>query len=194
MIRRLHHNAYRCRDSEQTRRFYEDFLGLRLAGTLEINETKSGRSTETLHTFYELGDGSYLAFFEAPDMPFEFKPQHDYDLHIALEVDKPALEQMFARGKAAGVETRGVIESELVTVYDYTFTGQREVASIEGVAASEYVGMSISAPAEGRTKIKPWRSPLARRRRQSSSRAKPVNPSAQGCPTRRPSSSYVQPW
>jgi catechol 2,3-dioxygenase-like lactoylglutathione lyase family enzyme len=35
MIRRLHHNAYRCRDSEETRRFYEDFLGLRLAGTLE---------------------------------------------------------------------------------------------------------------------------------------------------------------
>ena len=65
MIRRLHHNACRCRDSEQTRKFYEDFLGLPLAGTLEIKETKSGRRTETLHTFYELGDGSYLAFFEA---------------------------------------------------------------------------------------------------------------------------------
>ena len=48
MIRGLHHNAYRCRDSEETRRFYEDFLGLRLAGTLEIGETKSGRRTETL--------------------------------------------------------------------------------------------------------------------------------------------------
>ena len=108
MIRGLHHNAYRCRDSEETRRFYEDFLGLRLAGTLEIGETKSGRRTETLHTFYELGDGSYLAFFEAPDMPFEFKAQHDFDLHIALEVDMPVLHDMFARGKAAGIETRGI--------------------------------------------------------------------------------------
>jgi catechol 2,3-dioxygenase-like lactoylglutathione lyase family enzyme len=108
MIRGLHHNAYRCRDSEQTRRFYEDFLGLPLAGTLEIKETKSGRKTETLHTFYELGDGSYLAFFEAPDMPFEFKVQHDYDLHIALEVDPKTLQDMLARGKAAGIETRGV--------------------------------------------------------------------------------------
>jgi len=108
MIRKLHHNAYRCRDSEQTRRFYEDFLGLRLAGTLEIKETKSGRKTETLHTFYELGDGSYLAFFEAPDMPFEFKAQHDYDLHIALEVDAKTLKDMLAKGKAAGIETRGV--------------------------------------------------------------------------------------
>ena len=67
-------------------RFYEDFLGLPLAETLEIGETKTGRTTQSLHTFYRLDDGSYLAFFEAPDMPFEFKAQHDFDLHIALEV------------------------------------------------------------------------------------------------------------
>jgi catechol 2,3-dioxygenase-like lactoylglutathione lyase family enzyme len=41
MIRKLHHSAYRCRDSERTRRFYEDFLGLPLSGTLEINEPKN---------------------------------------------------------------------------------------------------------------------------------------------------------
>ena len=108
MIKGLHHNAYRCRDSEETRRFYEEFLGLPLAHTLEIRETLSGRKTETLHTFYRLGDGSHLAFFEAPDMAFEFKPQHDYDLHIALEVDRAELEQKFAEGKARGIETRGV--------------------------------------------------------------------------------------
>jgi catechol 2,3-dioxygenase-like lactoylglutathione lyase family enzyme len=44
MIKGLHHNAYRCRDSEETRRFYEDFLGLPLAGSLDIRETKSGGS------------------------------------------------------------------------------------------------------------------------------------------------------
>jgi catechol 2,3-dioxygenase-like lactoylglutathione lyase family enzyme len=108
MIRKLHHNAYRCRDSEETRRFYEDFLGLRLACTLEIKETMTGRPTSTLHTFYQLDDGSYLAFFEAPDMPFEFKRQHDYDLHIALEVDKAVLEPMLAKGKARSIETRGI--------------------------------------------------------------------------------------
>jgi catechol-2,3-dioxygenase len=55
-----------------------------------------------------MGDGSFLAFFEAPDQPFEFKQQHDFDLHIALEVDRATLEDMFERGKAAGIETRGV--------------------------------------------------------------------------------------
>jgi catechol 2,3-dioxygenase-like lactoylglutathione lyase family enzyme len=108
MIRKLHHNAYRCRDSEATRRFYEDFLGMRLAEAFEIKETKSGRKTSTLHSFYELDDGSYLAFFEAPDMPFEFKDQHDFDLHIALEVDMATLRRMFDKGKAAGMETRGI--------------------------------------------------------------------------------------
>ena len=114
LIRKLHHAAYRCRDSEQTRRFYEDFLGLRLAGTLEIGETKSGRKTQTLHTFYEMGDGAYLAFFEAPDMPFEWKEQHDYDLHIAVEVDEAALLPMLAKGRAAGIESRGVSDHTFI--------------------------------------------------------------------------------
>jgi len=114
MIKKLHHNAYRCRDSEQTRKFYEGFLGLPLAGTLLIDETKSGRKTSTLHTFYELDDGSYLAFFEAPDMAFEFKHQHDYDLHIALEVDAPVLAQMLEKGRAAGIEVRGVSDHAFI--------------------------------------------------------------------------------
>ncbi|GMV59828.1 VOC family protein [Betaproteobacteria bacterium PRO7] len=108
MIRKLHHSAYRCRDSEETRRFYEGFLGMPLAGALEIHETMSGRKTRVLHTFFRLGDGSFLAFFEAPDMPFEFKAQHDFDLHIALEVGAAELAAARARALAAGIETRGV--------------------------------------------------------------------------------------
>ncbi|MCH7832025.1 MAG: VOC family protein [Proteobacteria bacterium] len=114
MIKGLHHNAYRCRDSEETRKFYEDFLGLPLAGSLEITETKTGRETKLLHTFYGMDDGSYLAFFEAPGQPFEFKDQHDYDLHIALEVTPEALQEMFDKGKAEGIDTRGVADHEFV--------------------------------------------------------------------------------
>jgi catechol 2,3-dioxygenase-like lactoylglutathione lyase family enzyme len=107
-ILKLHHSAYRCRDSEATRRFYEDFLGLPLVTAFEIGESKTGRAVEALHTFYRLDDGSHLAFFEVPGMPFEFKAQHDYDLHIALEVEAPVLERMRDAGLARGVETRGI--------------------------------------------------------------------------------------
>ena len=107
-IKGLHHNAYRCRDSEETREFYEDFLGLPLAEAFQIKTTQTGRDTSVLHSFYEMDDGSFLAFFEVPDQPFEFKDQHDFDLQIALTVDDSTLESMFAKGKTSGVETRGI--------------------------------------------------------------------------------------
>lgn len=107
-IKGLHHAAYRCRDSHQTRAFYEDFLGLPLSGALEITETKTGRQTKVLHTFYQMADGSHLAFFDSPDEPFDFKSQHDFDLHIALEVESKHLERMLAKGRELGMETRGI--------------------------------------------------------------------------------------
>jgi catechol 2,3-dioxygenase-like lactoylglutathione lyase family enzyme len=113
-IRKLHHSAYRCRNSEQTRQFYEDFLGLTLTKALELDVTKTGREVEILHTFYRLDDGSHLAFFEAPALPFEFKEQHDFDLHIALEVDPGVLEPMLAKGKALGIESRGIADHTMV--------------------------------------------------------------------------------
>lgn len=113
-IKGLHHNAYRCRDSEETRAFYEDFLELPLAASLVINESKTGRPVRALHTFYELADGSYLAFFEVPSTPFEFVQQHDYDLHIALEVERDHMMRMLEKGKSGGVETRGVADHEFI--------------------------------------------------------------------------------
>ena len=109
-IKGLHHAAFRCRDSEETRRFYEGFLGLPLVEAFEIRQTKTGRSTSVLHTFFEMGDGSCMAFFEAPGRPFEFKEQHDFDLHIALEVEPAELEAKFEQGKALGIETRGIAD------------------------------------------------------------------------------------
>ena len=107
-IRGLHHNACLCSDTGRTRWFYEDFLGLPLVAAFEIGETKTGRKTMALHSFFRMGDGSALAFFEVPGMPFDFKPQHDYDLHIALEVERDVLEPMMERARAAGIEVRGI--------------------------------------------------------------------------------------
>ena len=107
-IRGLHHAAYRCRDSGETRAFYEDFLGLPLANAFEIKTTLTGRDARVLHSFYQMADGSFLAFFESPLEGFDFKDQHDFDLHIALEVDMETLHTMFEKGKASGIETRGI--------------------------------------------------------------------------------------
>ena len=110
VIQKLHHAAYRCRDSEQTRQFYEDFLGLPLVDAIYLETTKTGRPIRLLHTFYRMDDGSHVAFFEVPDVPFEFKAQHDFDLHIALEVAPETLETMRLKGLASQTETRGVAD------------------------------------------------------------------------------------
>jgi len=115
MIKKLHHAAYRCKDSEETRKFYEDFLGLPLVHAFEINETKTGRKTSVLHTFYKMDDDSHLAFFEAPNQPFNFINQHDFDLHIALEVTASVLIEMFEKGKKNNIETRGISDHGFIS-------------------------------------------------------------------------------
>lgn len=154
MLKGLHHNAYRCRDSEQTRQFYQDFLGLPLANAFEIGTTKSGRETKTLHSFYEMDDGSYLAFFEAPDRPFEFKQQHDFDLHIALEVEPDDMHKMFEKGKAAGIETRGISDHGFI---DSIYFRDPNGYVIELTAKRpDYTEQAKSAATTARTTLDRW--------------------------------------
>ncbi len=68
----------------------------------------SGRETHVLHTFFAMNEGSCLGFVVEPDEAFDFKPQRDFDLHIALEVTQETLLEMFEKGKAAGMEPRGI--------------------------------------------------------------------------------------
>lgn len=113
-IKRLHHAAYRCRDSEVTRQFYEDFLGLPLVDAFPIRTTATGRQADVLHTFYAMADGSCIAFFEEPAADFDFKAQRDFDLHLALAVDMSTLQTMFERGQQAGIDTRGISDHGFV--------------------------------------------------------------------------------
>ena len=99
--------AFRCRDSEETRAFYEDVIGLPLAAAMPIEATATGREVRVMHTFFELKDGSFVAFFEVPGAPFEFKDQHDFDLHMALEADAEEVERAVAAARSRGIEVRG---------------------------------------------------------------------------------------
>jgi len=117
MTKKLHHMAFRCRDSEETRAFYEEIIGLPLVATLPIEETKTGRRTRVLHTFFAMEDGSHLAFFEAPDQPFEFKAQHDFDLHVAMEASQEAVDKALAAAKARGLEIRGPSDHGFIKSY-----------------------------------------------------------------------------
>ena len=143
MIKGLHHNAYRCRDSEETRAFYEDFLGLRMVSAFEINE---GRA---LHTFFEMDDGSCLAFFEVPGSPFDFKRQDSLDLHIALGVEPETFDAMLEKAKAEDREVRGPVDHRFVrSIYFRDPNGYVIELTASTGKHSEIMDPAISKPHE----------------------------------------------
>src|SRR5262245_33611626 len=108
----LHHFAWRCRDAEQTRQFYEDVLGLPLTHVIKLDHVPStGEYCPYVHIFFELADGSSLAFFDLGDNqsaePSANTPP--WVNHIALRLSSlEQLEQMKRRLQAAGIEVLGI--------------------------------------------------------------------------------------
>jgi glyoxylase I family protein len=105
-VRHIHHHAYACWDSEETRHFYEDILGMPLVATVVIEDSLSNDGSTCCHTFFEIADGNTLAFFEHTsfDHPKYFNARSGCHRHIALEVEGDATVQQFKRKlDAAGV-------------------------------------------------------------------------------------------
>ena len=61
-IEGLHHFAWRCRDAEETRQFYEDLLGLPLVHVIRKDHVPStSEFCPYVHIFFRMRDGSHLA-------------------------------------------------------------------------------------------------------------------------------------
>jgi len=105
---RLHHTAYVTRDQEKTRRFYEDVIGLPLVATWCESDELFGKVRTYCHTFYAIGDGGALAFFqfEDPSDQEEFGPRMPATPfhHIALQVDADTQKGIEQRIAAAGIK------------------------------------------------------------------------------------------
>lgn len=107
-VRRFHHHAFRTHDMEVTRKFWEDILGCPLIGTfVETTDPVTEEPSNYIHTFFEMADGTALAFFQFQEglyKPSAIQGNQDpFDHHIALEVDSK--EEVYAyrdRLEAAG--------------------------------------------------------------------------------------------
>ena len=85
----LNHVAYRCRDAKETVEFYTDILGLKLAHTITQDRVPSTQELAPhAHVFFEMADGSWVAFFDLADEPVvEQEKNPDWAQHLALEVE-----------------------------------------------------------------------------------------------------------
>ena len=103
---RLHHNAYVTKDQEATRAFYEGIIGLPLVATWTEVDELFGAERTYAHTFYGLGDGSALAFFQfvQPDDQALFGPElpNSPFIHIALKVTAEVQQSIEERLASAG--------------------------------------------------------------------------------------------
>jgi catechol 2,3-dioxygenase-like lactoylglutathione lyase family enzyme len=104
---RLHHTAYVTKDLEATRAFYEDVVGLELMATYTEMDELFGKERTYCHCFFELADGSALAFFQFAnaDDQAEFGPEIPSSpfIHVALHVDQATQDELSARIAAAGI-------------------------------------------------------------------------------------------
>jgi glyoxylase I family protein len=105
-VRQIHHQAYACWDSEETRHFYEDILGMPLIATIVIEDPLRNDGSEHCYTFFEIGDGNTLAFFEHMSLvhPKYSNARSACHRHIAFEVQGDATVQQLKRKlDAAGI-------------------------------------------------------------------------------------------
>lgn len=130
VIQRLHHFAWRCRDAEETRHFYEDILGLPLVHVIRSDTVPStGEQCPYVHVFFQLGDGSSVAFFDLGDnttaAPSPNTPA--WVNHLALQVaDVDALAGAKERLLAAGIEVIGPTDHHFVeSIYFFDPNGIR---------------------------------------------------------------------
>ena len=142
----LHHFAWRCRDAEETRHFYEDILGMPLVHLIHKDTVPStGEYCPYVHIFFRMHDGSHIAFFDLGDdvaaLPSANTPA--WVNHIALRVGTlQDLQTMHARLVGHGIEVIGIVDHDqyIESIYFFDPNGFRleltvEVASKNTVAA-----------------------------------------------------------
>jgi glyoxylase I family protein len=130
LIKSLHHVAYRCKDAKKTAEFYTKALGLKYKMAVSADTVLStGEYSPHFHLFFEMEDGSSVAFFEVPESPeMGFDPNTpDWVQHLALRVD--SLEDLLAAKKRLeemGVEVLGPADHRIcLSIYFHDPSGHR---------------------------------------------------------------------
>ena len=152
-INSLHHYAYRCRDAEETRHFYEDILGLPLKHVIRLDHVPStGEYCPYVHIFFQMRDGSYIAFFDLGDdvQPLPSPNTPSWVNHLALELSsKDELILAKQRLEAAGIEVLGITDHHFInSIYFFDPNGIRLELTVRTIEEEELERLGSNAAAQ----------------------------------------------
>ena len=162
-IKGLHHYAYRCRDAEETRHFYEDILDLPLTHVIRMDHVPStGEYCPYVHVFFQMGDGSYIAFFDLGD---NVKPDPSPNTpawvnHLALEMEtEDELVVAKKRLEEAGVQVLGITDHHIIhSIYFFDPNGIRLELTVKAIEEEEMKRLGSNA----RQQLDSWTAEKAR--------------------------------
>jgi catechol 2,3-dioxygenase-like lactoylglutathione lyase family enzyme len=149
----LNHAAYRCRDAEETRHFYEDILGLPLTHVVRGDVVSTGEQGAFAHLFFEMTDGGCIAFFDLGDN-VAAEPSPNTPLwvnHIAFNVESEAhVDKAKARLQAAGVDVLGpkLHDGQFRSIYFFDPNGIRLELTVTTTAPGDQKKFRQNARAE----------------------------------------------
>jgi catechol 2,3-dioxygenase-like lactoylglutathione lyase family enzyme len=178
-IHQLHHVAYRARDAEETRHFYEDILGLPLYHIIQSDYVPStGEYCPYTHFFFRLQDGSFIAFFDlGNDEAAQPSPNNPLWVnHISFRVDtQQALLDMKARLEGHGIEVLGVTDHHIFhSIYFFDPNGVR--LELTAQLADEFQMLQESKTAHARLADWTARKEQWRRDRAAGKASDPLKP------------------
>src|ERR1019366_5410400 len=111
----LSHAAFISADTAATVDFYSGILGMELVNAvLDDKIPSTGEAIPYFHSFFRIGDGSTIAFFEAPELPVpsaDSHPAYATFRHFAMEVlSIEQVEEWAAWLRAKNIEVIGPVD------------------------------------------------------------------------------------
>ena len=138
LCKSLHHAAYRCKDAKETVDFYTNVLGLKFIHAMgEDHVPSTGAYSPHIHIFFQMEDGSCIAFFELPNDAGEVSGRDPatpgWVQHFAFRVkDMDTLLQAKQDMIAKGIDVIGPINHDdfLESIYFFDPSGHRLELSV----------------------------------------------------------------
>jgi len=158
--RMLHHTAYVTHDVAATVDFYTRVLRMKLVSSVIDDAVPStGDPFPYIHLFFQMADGSTIAFFESLDLPPAAPVTHPaYDIfnHLALDGGSKAdVDEWADHLRAEGVDFIGPVDHGIIySIYFYDPNGIRLELTTDVVPSWKDHGDRAAEDVEAWVKLK----------------------------------------